>query len=64
MPVVIQTMSRRVGAVVNDGVLFGFRLRLFTLAAELGNVRAACRIFGTHQAPGPASTGSCPIPSP
>ena len=33
---------------VNDDVLFGFRLRLFSLAAELGNVRAACRIFGIH----------------
>lgn len=33
---------------VNDDVLFGFRLRLFSLAAELGNVRAACRIFGVH----------------
>ena len=33
---------------VNDDVLFGFRLRLFSLARELGNVRAACRIFGIH----------------
>ena len=33
---------------VNDDVLFGFRLRLFSLAAELGNVREACRIFGIH----------------
>ncbi|MBA3779482.1 MAG: helix-turn-helix domain-containing protein [Chloroflexi bacterium] len=33
---------------VNDDVLFGFRLRLFSLAQELGNVRAACRIFGVH----------------
>ena len=33
---------------VNDDVLFGFRLRLFSLAGELGNVRAACRIFGIH----------------
>jgi transposase InsO family protein len=48
MLVVLQTMSRRVGAVVNDDVLYGFRLRLFSLAAELGNVRAACRIFGVH----------------
>ena len=31
---------------VDDDVLFGFRLRLFGLAAELGNVREACRIFG------------------
>ena len=33
---------------VDDDVLFRFRLRLFSLAAELGNVRAACRIFGVH----------------
>ena len=29
-----------------DDVLFGFRLRLFTLAEELGNVSAACRAMG------------------
>jgi hypothetical protein len=34
--------------VVNDDVLYSYRLRLFSLAAELGNVRAACRIFGIH----------------
>jgi len=34
--------------VVTDDVLYGFRLRLFSLAAELGNVRQACRIFGVH----------------
>ena len=33
---------------VDDDVLFRFRLRLFSLAQELGNVRAACRIFGVH----------------
>ena len=33
---------------VNDDVLFSFRLRLFSLAAETGNVRAACRTFGVH----------------
>src|SRR5947207_7394606 len=48
MLVVFKAMSRRAGAVVNDDVLFGFRLRLFSLATELGNVRAACRIFGVH----------------
>jgi transposase InsO family protein len=48
MLVVSKAMSRRSGAVVNDDVLFGFRLRLFSLAAELGNVRAACRTFGIH----------------
>jgi transposase InsO family protein len=30
-------------------VLFGFRLRLFTLAAELGNVSAACRAMGVDR---------------
>lgn len=32
---------------VDDDVLFKFRLQLFSLAAERG-VRAACRIFGIH----------------
>jgi Winged helix-turn helix len=31
----------------NDDVLFGFRLRLFALAAEIG-VRPACRAMGVH----------------
>jgi transposase InsO family protein len=48
MLVVSKAMSRRRGAVVNDDVLYGFRLRLFSLATELGNVREACRIFGVH----------------
>jgi transposase InsO family protein len=48
MLVVFQAMSRRSGAVVNDDVLYRFRLRLFSLAAELGNVRAACRTMGVH----------------
>ncbi len=30
-------------------VLFGFRLRLFTLAEELGNVAEACRLMGVHR---------------
>jgi len=30
-------------------VLVGFRLRLFTLAEELGNVSAACRAMGLHR---------------
>ena len=33
---------------VDDDVLYRFRLRLFSLAEELGNVREACRIFGIH----------------
>jgi transposase InsO family protein len=30
-------------------VLFGFRLRLFSLAAELGNVSEACRLMGVNR---------------
>jgi hypothetical protein len=41
-------MSRRGAAVVNDDVIYRFRLRLFGLAEELGNVRAACRTMGLH----------------
>jgi transposase InsO family protein len=48
MLVVSKAMSRRHGAVVNDDVLYGYRLALFSLARELGNVREACRIFGIH----------------
>jgi transposase InsO family protein len=48
MLVVFEAMSRRRGAVVDDDVLYRFRLRLFSLAAELGNVREACRVFGVH----------------
>ena len=33
----------------HDDVLFGQRLRLFTLAEELGNVAAACRLMGFHR---------------
>ena len=33
---------------VNDDVLYRFRLRLFSLADELGHVRAACRTMGVH----------------
>jgi transposase InsO family protein len=32
-----------------DDVLFGFRLRVFTLADELGNVAAACRAMGIER---------------
>ena len=31
-----------------DDLLFRFRLRVFAMAAELGNVRAACRAMGIH----------------
>lgn len=33
----------------DDDVLFGFRLRLFTLAEELGSVSAACRAMGVER---------------
>ena len=33
----------------HDDVLFGFRLRLFTLAEELGNVSEACRQMGVSR---------------
>ena len=32
-----------------DDVLFGQRLRLFTLAEELGNGSQACRLMGWHR---------------
>jgi transposase InsO family protein len=48
MLVVLQAMSRRVGAVLDSDVLFGFRLRLFDLAAREG-VSEACRVFGIHR---------------
>ena len=48
MLVVSEAMSRRRGAVVDDDILFRFRLRLFGLAAELHNVREACRLMGVH----------------
>jgi hypothetical protein len=52
--------------VTEDDVLVGFRLRLFTLADELGNVSAACRAMGvdrSHLLPtqaqgGPVGAGS------
>ena len=32
----------------NDDLIFRYRLRLFALAEEMGNVRAACRALGVH----------------
>ncbi len=32
----------------HDDVRHRFRRRLFALAEELGNVRAACRLMGVH----------------
>jgi hypothetical protein len=43
-----------------DDVLVGFRLRLFTLADELGNVSAACRAMGVDRSTYYRSTGSEP----
>jgi Helix-turn-helix domain len=34
--------------VTQDDLLYRFRLRVFAIAAELGNVRAACRAMGIH----------------
>jgi molybdenum-dependent DNA-binding transcriptional regulator ModE len=33
----------------HDDVLFGYRLRLFTLAEELGSVSEACRQMGVSR---------------
>jgi Helix-turn-helix domain len=34
--------------VTQDDLLYRFRLRVLAMAAELGNVRAACRAMGIH----------------
>lgn len=34
---------------VNDDVIYRFRLRLLSLAAERGNVAEACRLMGVHR---------------
>jgi transposase-like protein len=34
--------------VTQDDLLYRFRLRVFVMAGELGNVRAACRAMGIH----------------
>jgi hypothetical protein len=34
--------------VTQDDLLYRFRLRVFAIAAALGNVRAACRAMGIH----------------
>jgi transposase InsO family protein len=48
MLVVSNAMSEETGTVLDPDVLFGFRLRLFDHAREVG-VSAACRIFGVHR---------------
>src|SRR5437588_5398398 len=35
-------------ALTADDALYRFRLRVFALAEELGNVRVACRVMGIH----------------
>jgi transposase InsO family protein len=42
-------MSKRTGTMTDSDLLYGFRLRLFALAEELGNVRAACATMGVHR---------------
>jgi hypothetical protein len=42
-------VKQRGGVAVTQGdLLYRFRLRTFAVAAELGNVRAACRAMGIH----------------
>jgi transposase InsO family protein len=41
-------MSKRTGTVLDSDVLFGYRLRLFDHAREVG-VSQACRTFGVHR---------------
>jgi hypothetical protein len=42
-----------------DDVLFGFRLRLFTLAEELGNISQACRAMASLDPPTTTGSQSC-----
>jgi hypothetical protein len=41
-------MSRKAGAVINDYVLCGFSLRLFSLSRRARQCCQACQIFGIH----------------
>ena len=41
-----------------DDLLYRFRLRVFAMAYELGNVRAACRAMGIHPPPPTGGSGS------
>jgi hypothetical protein len=43
-----QVKERGGVAVTQDDLLYRFRLRVFAMAADLGNVRAACRAMGIH----------------
>lgn len=49
MLVVFKAMSKETGTMLDSDVLYGFRLRLFDHARELGNISAACRTFGVHR---------------
>jgi transposase InsO family protein len=48
MLVVFEAISRETGTMTDSDVLYGFRLRLFDHAREVG-VSAACRTFGVHR---------------
>ncbi len=48
MLVVSKAMSKRTGTMLDSDVLYGFRLRLFDHAREVG-VSEACRTFGVHR---------------
>jgi transposase InsO family protein len=48
MLVVFEAISRRSGTMTESDVLYGFRLRLFDHAREVG-VSEACRTFGVHR---------------
>ena len=48
MLVVSNAMSKETGTVLDSDVLYGFRLRLFDHAREVG-VSQACRTFGIHR---------------
>jgi len=44
-----QVNEGRAVVVTEHDVLVGYRLRLFTLADELGTVSEACRLMGVHR---------------
>jgi transposase-like protein len=42
------TEQKEYAVVTSDDALYKYRLRVFALAGELGNVQAACRMMGIH----------------
>jgi hypothetical protein len=42
------TEQKEYAVVTSDDALYKFRPRVFALAGELDNVRAACQIMGVH----------------